>query len=80
MTLGIDDPLLIEDAGPADADTVRALFREYAAWLGPEGWFTDLEAELDALPGGYEAILLATRRARPSVAWPSSDCPRGAGV
>jgi ribosomal protein S18 acetylase RimI-like enzyme len=59
LTLGIDDPLLIEDAGPADADTVRALFREYAAWLGPEGWFTDLEAELAALPGGYDAILLA---------------------
>jgi ribosomal protein S18 acetylase RimI-like enzyme len=38
------------------------LFREYAAWLGPEGWFSDLEAELAALPGGYDAILLARDR------------------
>jgi ribosomal protein S18 acetylase RimI-like enzyme len=50
---------LISDAGPEDAHALRALFREYAAWLGPEGWFSDLEAELAALPGGYDAILLA---------------------
>jgi ribosomal protein S18 acetylase RimI-like enzyme len=43
----------------ADADALRELFREYFAWLGPEGWFTDIEAELAALPGGYDAILLA---------------------
>ena len=35
------------------------LFREYAAWLDAEGWFVELEAELAALPGGYEAILVA---------------------
>jgi ribosomal protein S18 acetylase RimI-like enzyme len=46
------------DAGE-DADALRGLFREYFAWLGPEGWFTDLEAELAVLPGGYDAILLA---------------------
>jgi len=50
---------LISDAGAADADALRALFREYFAWLGPEGWFTDIEAELTALPDGYDAILLA---------------------
>lgn len=50
---------LISAATADDVDTLRALFREYAAWLGPEGWFSDLEAELAALPGGYEAILLA---------------------
>jgi ribosomal protein S18 acetylase RimI-like enzyme len=44
-----------------DVDVLRELFREYAAWLGPEGWFTDLEAELAALPGGYEALLVARR-------------------
>jgi ribosomal protein S18 acetylase RimI-like enzyme len=49
----------ISDAGEADAPDLRELFREYAAWLGPEGWFSDLEAELAALPGGYDAILLA---------------------
>jgi ribosomal protein S18 acetylase RimI-like enzyme len=42
-----------------DADTLRALFREYFAWLGPEGWFSDIEAELAALPDGYDAILVA---------------------
>ena len=50
---------LISDAGADDADTLRELFREYFAWLGPEGWFTDVEAELAALPGGYEALLMA---------------------
>jgi ribosomal protein S18 acetylase RimI-like enzyme len=50
---------LISDARADDADTLRELFREYFAWLGPEGWFTDVEAELAALPGGYEALLVA---------------------
>jgi putative acetyltransferase len=50
---------LISDAGAADADSLRALFREYFAWLGPKGWFIDVEAELAALPAGYDAILLA---------------------
>ena len=38
---------------------LRALFREYFAWLGPDGCFNDIEAELEALPCGYDAILLA---------------------
>ena len=50
---------MISDAGAADADALRELFREYFAWLGPEGWFTEVEAEGAALPGGYESILLA---------------------
>ena len=50
---------LISDAGAADAEALRDLFREYFRWLGRKGWFTDLEAELAALPGGYVAILLA---------------------
>lgn len=35
------------------------MFRDYFAWLGPDGWFIDPEAELAALPAGYDAILLA---------------------
>ena len=50
---------LISAAGTADADGLRVVFREYFAWLGPEGWFSDIEAELAALPGGYDAILVA---------------------
>jgi ribosomal protein S18 acetylase RimI-like enzyme len=50
---------LISDAGAADADALRKLFREYFAWLGPQGWFTDIEGELAELPAGYDAILLA---------------------
>ena len=38
---------------------MRALFREYFVWLGPDGWLSDIEAELAALPGGYDAILVA---------------------
>jgi len=38
------------------------MFRDYLASLGPDGWFIDPEAELAALPGGYEAILLARDR------------------
>jgi ribosomal protein S18 acetylase RimI-like enzyme len=51
-------PLISRATGDA-ADALRALFREYFAWLGPEGWFTDVEAELAALPGGYDAVLVA---------------------
>jgi ribosomal protein S18 acetylase RimI-like enzyme len=50
---------LISDAGAADGEALRGLFREYFAWLGPDGWFIDPQAELAALPGGYDAILLA---------------------
>ena len=50
---------MISDAGAADADALRALFRDYFAWLGPDGLFVDAEAELAALPGGYHAILVA---------------------
>jgi ribosomal protein S18 acetylase RimI-like enzyme len=35
------------------------MFREYFAWLGPDGWFIEPEAEVAALPGGYDAILVA---------------------
>jgi putative acetyltransferase len=35
------------------------LFGEYFAWLGEDGWYIDPEAELAALPGGYDAILVA---------------------
>jgi len=35
------------------------MFRDYFAWLGPDGWFIDSEAELAELPGGYDAILVA---------------------
>ena len=50
---------MISEADAADAEALRTLFREYFSWLGPEGWFTDTEAELSALPGGYEAVLVA---------------------
>ncbi|HET8752587.1 MAG TPA: GNAT family N-acetyltransferase [Gaiellaceae bacterium] len=51
---------LISDAGADDAVGLRALFGEYFAWLGREGWFPGgFDHELAALPGGYEALLLA---------------------
>jgi hypothetical protein len=49
----------ISEAAEDDAHALRALFREYVARLGADGWFVDADAELAALPGGYEAILVA---------------------
>jgi putative acetyltransferase len=49
----------VEEPRARDVAALRALFREYAAWLGPEGWFADFEAELAALPGGYDSVLIA---------------------
>ena len=46
-------------AAADDGVALRALFREYFAWLGADGWFSDIEAELAALPGGYDALLVA---------------------
>jgi len=50
---------LIADAGPGDAEALRALFREYADSLGEHGWLDGFAEELTALPGGYEAVLVA---------------------
>jgi putative acetyltransferase len=33
--------------------------REYFAWLGEDGWLPNLAEEVAALPGGYEALLVA---------------------
>ena len=50
---------LISDAGPDDADALRELFREYADAIGELFWRDRFEEELDALPGWYEALLVA---------------------
>jgi GNAT superfamily N-acetyltransferase len=35
------------------------MFREYAAWIGDDFWHHGFEEELAALPGYYEALLVA---------------------
>jgi ribosomal protein S18 acetylase RimI-like enzyme len=50
----------VSGAEPGDLDELRELFREYFAWLRSNGWFPGgLDQELAALPGGYEALLVA---------------------
>jgi N-acetylglutamate synthase-like GNAT family acetyltransferase len=46
--------------GPSgDVELIRALFREYADSFGVDLSFQDFEAELAALPEGYDAVLVA---------------------
>jgi GNAT superfamily N-acetyltransferase len=50
---------VIRTATPADADSIRALFREYADGLGLDLSFQDFDAELADPLGVYELVLLA---------------------
>jgi GNAT superfamily N-acetyltransferase len=45
--------MTIRPATPADLDEIRALLREYAAWLEVDLCFQNFEQELAGLPGDY---------------------------
>src|SRR5260370_1183754 len=61
---------MLEPSTPADIETIRSLFREYAAWLNIDLSFQNFEDELAALPGDYAppsgCILLARIDAHPA--------------
>jgi len=48
----------VTDADSPDVEELRLLFREYAASLGEHGFFPEFDRELEALPAGYELLLL----------------------
>jgi len=58
----------IRDATAADLDEVRAVFREYHAWLGEDLGFQAFDEEMAALPGAYVPpagrLLVAERAGR----------------
>jgi len=45
--------MTIRPANPADLDEIRAMLREYAAWLEVDLCFQNFEQELAGLPGDY---------------------------
>jgi ribosomal protein S18 acetylase RimI-like enzyme len=49
----MNDTLALREATAAELDDVRALFREYEAWLDHDLCFQGFEAELASLPGKY---------------------------
>jgi ribosomal protein S18 acetylase RimI-like enzyme len=51
---GSDVPeIAIREASQADIPEVRAMLREYVAWIGLDLAFQEVEAEIDGLPGEY---------------------------
>ena len=50
----MSDVRLRDAAGATDMETVRAMFREYAGWLGVDLCFQGFEQELQDLPGFYD--------------------------
>jgi putative acetyltransferase len=62
---------LIDVETDAQVATVRALVREYAAWINVDLCFQEIDAEIDGLPGKYAAahggvLLLALSDTQPA--------------
>jgi putative acetyltransferase len=62
---------IVDARTDAQVATVRALVREYAAWINVDLCFQEIDAEIDGLPGKYAAdqggaLLLALSGAQPA--------------
>ena len=62
---------LVDAETEAHVATVRALVREYAAWIDMDLCFQEIDAEIDGLPGKYAAahggvLLLALQGTQPA--------------
>lgn len=66
-------------ASPVEIEAVRALFREYEAWVAEPLCFAGFERELAELPGEYGVLLLAEADRQPAGCVGLRILPDGAG-
>jgi ribosomal protein S18 acetylase RimI-like enzyme len=69
---------IVQPTRPGQLDQVRALFREYEAWVAEPHCFAGFERELDELPREYRVLLLAEAGGEPAGGVGLRALPNGA--